>query len=86
MGGALASRFCLPRAETLGGPHKVLYVGPGDKVKFIERLKEPDRMRCGICGCCIAKDRRLLNLARYKETKRIGCHHPGGSRWKKAGV
>ncbi len=30
--------------------------------------------------------RALINLARYEETRRWGCKHPDGSRWKKAGV
>lgn len=28
----------------------------------------------------------LINLARYEETRRWGCKHPEGVRWKKAGV
>jgi len=30
--------------------------------------------------------RTLRNRARYEESRRWGCKHPGGSRWKKAGM
>jgi len=44
------------------------------------------KLNCGICGCRLRGRRALVNLARYEETRRWGCKHPGGSRWKKAGV
>lgn len=40
------------------------------------------QMHCGICGCKLAGDTGLFNLARYKETKKYGCKHPEGSKWR----
>lgn len=43
--------------------------------------------RCGVCSCKIShRGTQLIDLARYEETKRYGCKHPKGSRWKEAGV
>lgn len=42
-------------------------------------------MSCSICGCKV-KQRGLVNLARYEETKDYGCKHPKGSRWKDQNV
>ncbi len=39
-------------------------------------------MKCNICDCPLSKDNKLVNLARYKETKQYGCKHPKGSKWK----
>jgi len=44
------------------------------------------KLNCGICGCRLRGRRALINLARYEETRRWGCKHPKGSRWKKTGV
>jgi len=44
------------------------------------------KLNCGICGCRLRGRRALINLARYEETRRWGCKHPDGSRWKKAGT
>ena len=41
------------------------------------------RLHCNICGCRLSHRRLLINLARYEETRRWGCKHPRGSRWKK---
>jgi len=40
------------------------------------------KLNCGICGCRLRSRRALINLARYEETRRWGCKHPRGSRWK----
>lgn len=44
------------------------------------RLDGCSKPRCSICNC------QIEWLARYKETKRYGCKHKKGSRWKEAGV
>ncbi len=44
------------------------------------------KLNCGICGCRLGGRRALINLARYEETRRYGCKHPRGSRWRKAAV
>jgi len=43
------------------------------------------KLNCGICGCRLRGRRALVNLARYEETRRWGCKHPKGSRWKAQG-
>jgi len=43
------------------------------------------KLNCGICGCRLRSRRALINLARYEETRRWGCKHPNGSRWKAHG-
>jgi len=50
-----------------------------DKLRY---KGEYNAMRCNACNCPLNKNRRLVNLANYKETKRYGCHHPNGSKWK----
>ena len=52
----------------------------------IKRTRKGRKMLCRICGCRLRGNRSLINLARYEETKRYGCKHPRGSRWKKEGV
>lgn len=52
----------------------------------VRRRRGQRLLRCGICGCRLHGRRALVNLARYEETRRYGCKHPGGSRWRKAGV
>jgi hypothetical protein len=47
------------------------------------QIRDP---HCGICGCKISGDARIINLLRYEETPSYGCKHPGGSRWIKEGV
>jgi|TARA_Y100000034_G_scaffold118532_1_gene159267 hypothetical protein len=50
-------------------------------------ISEPDgHPRCNICTCKLDGDTRLIQLTAYEETKRYGCKHEGGSRWKKHGV
>jgi len=44
------------------------------------------KLNCGISGCRLRGRRALINLARCEETRRWGCKHPRGSRWKKARV
>ena len=48
----------------------------------VEYFKNHSVMKCGICGCLLSKKNALINLARYEETKRYGCKHPDGSKWK----
>ena len=52
----------------------------------VRRTKRGGRkLNCGICGCRLRGRRALINLARYEETRRWGCKHPKGSRWKAHG-
>ena len=52
----------------------------------VRRTKRGSRkLNCGICGCRLRARRELINLARYEETRRWGCKHPRGSRWKAHG-
>ena len=41
---------------------------------------------CGVCGCKLNGDKKLLQLTSYEETDSYGCKHPDGSKWKKNGV
>ncbi len=52
----------------------------------IGKTRRGRKLNCGICGCRVRGRRGLVNLARYEETRRWGCKHPKGSRWKKMGV
>lgn len=54
---------------------------------FIKKKRNDTKVvKCSICGCPVSAAGNILNLARYEETKRYGCKHRKGSRWKKAGV
>ena len=55
-------------------------------VRVRKTRRRDRRLNCGICGCRLRGRHALINLVRYEETRRWGCKHPGGSRWKKAGV
>lgn len=46
--------------------------------------RQGDLMKCSICGCQVS-EAKLINLARYEETKDYGCKAEGGSKWQKAG-
>jgi len=52
----------------------------------IRKTRRRRKLNCGICGCRLRGRRALINLARYEETRRWGCKHPKGSRWKEARV
>ena len=41
---------------------------------------------CGVCGCKLDGDKKLIQLTAYEETKKYGCKHRDGSQWKKHGV
>lgn len=51
----------------------------------IRKTRRGRKLNCGICGCRLRGRRALINLARYEETRRYGCKHPNGSRWKAQG-
>lgn len=53
---------------------------------YISKPAANGTLSCSICGCKLAGDNRLINLARYEETDSYGCKYPGGSKWKEAGV
>jgi len=50
----------------------------------VRKTRQGRKLNCGICGCRLRR-RALVNLARYEETRRWGCKHPDGSRWKAHG-
>jgi len=52
----------------------------------VRKSRQGRKLNCGICGCRLRGRRGLINLARYEETRRYGCKHPKGSRWKARGV
>lgn len=52
----------------------------------VRKTRQGRKLNCGICGCRLRGRRALVNLARYEETRRWGCKHPDGSRWKAHGV
>ena len=45
-----------------------------------------DHMACGICGCQLSGENKLVNLARYETTKEYGCKHADGDQWIKYGA
>ena len=54
-------------------------------------VNKEGRMACGICGCKLDSENRLVNLARYVETDQYGCMYEEEegvrkSKWKEAGV
>lgn len=51
----------------------------------VRKTRQGRKLNCGICGCRLRGRRALVNLARYEETRRWGCKHPDGSRWKAHG-
>jgi len=51
--------------------------------KFTMKDEQP---RCGVCGCKLDGDSKLIQLTAYEETKKYGCKHNDGSQWKKHGV
>ena len=42
--------------------------------------------KCGVCGCKLDGDSKLIQLTAYEETEKYGCKHDAGSQWKKGGV
>lgn len=51
----------------------------------VRKTRQGRKLNCGICGCRLRGRRALVNLGRYEETRRWGCKHPDGSRWKAHG-
>lgn len=47
---------------------------------------EDGNPRCGVCGCKLDGDSKLVQLTAYEETEKYGCKHDDGSQWKKHGV
>jgi len=49
-------------------------------------INDNGRAECGVCGCKLDGDKKLIQLTAYEETERYGCKHDDGSQWKKHGV
>ena len=49
-------------------------------------VNDSGKAECGVCGCKLDGDKKLIQLTAYEETKKYGCKHGDGSQWKKHGV